>query len=59
MNSHGRNTMLHKLHLRIWAHINMVNAYLAQERGDYLLKAEYENEAIRYRSELRRLEILS
>jgi hypothetical protein len=51
--------MWYRLYLRVWAHINMVNAYLAQERGEYLLKAEYENEAIRYRSELRRLEILS
>lgn len=51
--------MFYKLYLRIWAHISLVNAYLAQERGDYLAKAEYENESIRYKSELRRLEILS
>ena len=50
--------MWYKLYLRIWAHVSMCNAYMAQERGDYLAKAEYENEANRYRSELHRLEIL-
>ena len=50
--------MWNKLYLRLWAHIQMVNAYLAQERGDYLAKAEFENEARRYTSELRRQEIL-
>jgi len=50
--------MLTKLYLRFWAHVQMVNAYLAQERGDHVAKAEYENDAMRYQSELQRLEIL-
>jgi hypothetical protein len=36
----------------------MVHAYLAFHRGDKLLAAEYENDAMRYESELHRLEIL-
>ena len=51
--------MLHKLHLRIWFSINMMNAYLAYHRGEMVLCAEYENEANRYESELQRLEVLS
>ena len=50
--------MLNKIHCLFWFKINMVHAYLAFHRGDKLLAAEYENDAMRYESELHRLEIL-
>lgn len=38
--------------------IQMVNAYLALHRGDKILAAEYENDAMRYESELQRMDVL-
>jgi hypothetical protein len=50
--------MFERLHCIFWFKINMVHAYLALHRGDKLLAAEYECDAMRYESELKRLEIL-
>lgn len=51
--------MLAKLHCHFWFRIQMVNAYLAYQRGDRILSAEYENDARRYESELHRMEVLN
>ena len=50
--------MLNKLYLHIMFKMQMIEAYLAYHRGEMLLCAEYENDALRYESELQRLEIL-
>jgi hypothetical protein len=50
--------MLAKLHCIFWFKMNMIHAYLAWHRGERILAAEYENEAMRYESELHRMEIL-
>lgn len=51
--------MFKKLHLTVWFKYYMIQAYLAWHRDERVLSAEYENEAMRYESELRRLEILA
>lgn len=50
--------MLNKFHCHFWFRIQMVNAYLAYHRGDRIAAAEYENDAMRYESELQRMEVL-
>ena len=51
--------MLNKLYLHIWIRICFVQAYLALQRGDKIEAAEWENQMVRYESELQRLEVLS
>ena len=50
--------MLNKLHCHFWYKMNMIHAYLAWHRGDRILAAEYEADAMRYESELQRMEVL-
>lgn len=47
-----------KLHCRIWAAVQMVNAYLAWHRGEKVVAADFENDANRYVNQLRKLELL-
>lgn len=51
--------MLRKVYLNIMFRIQMVEAYLAFHRGEYIAAAEYENQARQYESEMQRLEVLS
>lgn len=52
-------TWFYKFHCHLWFRLQMMEAYLAYHRGEYILAAELENDARRYESELRRLNVLS
>ncbi len=49
---------LHRLHLRVWFSLYMMEAYLAYHRGEMVYCAECENLANRCEMELQRLEVL-